>query len=108
MSVAEILIQSVIKSVGKREFLKTVDKMFGQTKKEKQKKEVKQEYQCQARVKGERTGVKVGRHVLFESARCDRKEISSDTHLCKIHSKRLHHGLFTQPLTEEQQKTFAL
>ena len=110
---AEILISSAVKTVGKREFLKTVEKMFGKVKQQsKQKLPVSQETQCQARVKGDRTGLKIGRHVLFESLRCDRAEVDSITHFCKIHSNQiaklgeLPYGRATQELSDELRKTF--
>lgn len=117
---AEILISSVVRSVGKREFLKTVEKMFGNktatkvggARKPRTKQEVNAEEQCVARVKGGRTGIKIGRFVLFESARCDRKEVDGSTHLCAIHTNQtkkfgsLPFGVSSEPLTEEQAKTF--
>ena len=113
-SVAEILINSAIKTVGKREFLKTVEKIFGskQTKASRTKTSVNEGTQCQARVKGERTGLKIGRHVLFEQARCDRNETDTDTHLCAIHKNQIHkfqtlpYGLVSEDLTDELRKTF--
>lgn len=110
---AEILIGSVVKSVGKREFLKTVEKMFEKVKAPRVSvKEVSSDNQCEARVKGQRTGVKIGRFVLFEEARCDRKEIDSSSHLCAIHTNQLkkigdlHFGRFTEELSDELRKTF--
>jgi len=88
---AEVLIMSAVKTVGKRNFLRTVNRLFdlGKDKKVRQKSEVSIENQCEARVKGDRTGVKVGRYVLFEPLRCDRREISTRTHLCHIHSNQI-------------------
>ncbi len=119
---AEILISSAVQSVGKREFLKTVALLFGVGAKQvkpvptQRKPRVKQvvpaEQQCVARVKGARTGIKIGRFVLFESQRCDRKEVDGSSHLCAIHTnqvKKLNNlpfGIATEPLTEEQAKTF--
>jgi hypothetical protein len=111
---AEILINSVIKTVGKREFLKTVERMFRSSNKNQKKQQTKpsQEIQCEARVKGERTGIKIGRHVQFEQARCDRSEIDTSTHLCAIHTNQekkfgdLPFGRVTQELSEELSKTF--
>ncbi len=112
---AEILISSAVKTVGKREFLKTVENIFGipqKTSGSRTKKTVSQEHQCEARVKGERTGFKNGRFVLIEQARCDRKEVSTDSHLCAIHSNQvakfgsLPHGRATEELTEELKNIF--
>ncbi len=121
---AEILIRSAVHTVGKREFLKTVASLFGtkkvvptkvggsSTRKPRTKHEVPAEQLCAARVKGVRTGIKIGRFVLFESSRCDRKEVDGSTHLCAIHTNQvkkvgsLPFGLAADPLTEEQQKTF--
>lgn len=114
---AEILIQSVVKTVGKREFLKTVEKMFENLKiktKNRTQSEVKisPETQCEARVKGERTGIKIGRFVQFEQERCNRAEIDSISHLCAIHTNQvkklgsLPFGRSTEELSEELRKTF--
>ena len=121
---AEILISSAVHTVGKREFLKTVASMFhlsangGTTAKQvkerkpRTKQAVPVEQQCVARVKGARTGIKIGRFVLFESARCDRKEVDGSTKLCAIHMNQvkkfssLPFGIASEPLTEEQTKTF--
>jgi hypothetical protein len=114
---AEVLISSAVRSVGKREFLKTVEKMFGvnqaKTTKLRQKQAVAAEHQCGARVKGLRTGIKIGRFVLFEQARCPRREVDAATHLCPIHTNQVKKlgalplGMHSEPLTEEQQRTFA-
>ena len=125
---AEILIRSAVHTVGKREFIKTVASLFGTkkdtaskvggattaavTRKPRTKHEVPFELQCVARVKGARTGIKIGRFVLFESARCDRKEVDGSSHLCAIHTNQvkktgaLPFGKAADALTEEQQKTF--
>lgn len=111
---AEILILSAIKTVGKREFLKTVQQLFRKDKKEsiKQTKQAAQEVQCEARVKGERTGIKIGRHVQFEQARCPRAEIDTSSHLCAIHTNQvkklgeLPYGRVTEDLDETLSKTF--
>jgi hypothetical protein len=118
-SVAEILIHSAVKTVGKREFLKGVEKIFGKgevqqstNRKKRELHEVKEEEQCCARVKGPRTGIKIGRFVLFEQARCTRKQIDGTTHLCSICTNRvkkfgsLPYGRLADPLTEEERKTF--
>ena len=74
--------------------------------------EVPAEEQCVARVKGVRTGIKIGRFVLFESSRCDRKQVDVGSHLCAIHTNQvkkmqaLPFGIASEPLTEEQAKTF--
>lgn len=114
---AEILIMAAVKSVGKREFLKTVDQLFNARKpagekQERKKSEVPADKQCAARVKGDRTGLKAGRHVLFEATRCPRQELTSDTHLCPIHSNQtnkfgsLAYGKVDEALTDAQKKVF--
>lgn len=114
-TVAEILINSAVKTVGKRDFLKTVEKIFNyktKTKTRTPKTPVTEETQCQARVKGERTGVKIGRHVLFEQARCDRKESNGFNHLCAVHNNQvekfgsLPYGLVSEELNDDLRKTF--
>jgi hypothetical protein len=122
-TITDILIQSAVKTVGKREFLKGVERAFGtnQTnnsasstsqRKKREVHEVKQDEQCCARVKGPRTGIKIGRYVLFEQARCSRKQIDGTTNLCSICSNRvkkfgsLPYGRASDPLTEEMRKTF--
>ena len=113
MSTAEILIASAVKTVGKRIFLKTVEQMFSHVEKKevtREKRSVPAEVQCVARKKGERTGIKAGKHVLYESIRCPRKEL--DAHLCAVHTnmvKRngsLPFGVYTDPLTENDRKVF--
>jgi hypothetical protein len=116
MSTAEILIASVIKSVGKRVFLKTVSKMFKNTEKPSTKERVKQvvpaECMCVARKKGERTGIKAGKHVLYDAVRCGRREIDSETHLCAVHTNvisrkgGLPFGEYTDALTDDMKKVF--
>ena len=113
---AEILITSAVKTVGKRDFLRTVERLFNlngaKISKQRQKTVVLEDKQCCARVKGDRTGMKVGRYVLFDAKRCPRSEVSSDTHMCVIHSNHqvkhgeLPLGKFSQPLTEDQKKVF--
>ncbi len=113
---AEILIELAVRSVGKREFLKTVERLFKTNSSKSHEKRVKTpaavENPCVARVKGPRTGLKFGRHVMFESARCCRNEIDAQTHLCAIHTNQvrkfggLAHGIASEPLTEEQGKVF--
>jgi hypothetical protein len=114
---AEILILSAVKSVGKREFLKTVDLLFNARKpvgekQERKKSEVPADKQCAARVKGDRTGLKAGRHVLFEATRCARHELASDNHLCPIHTNQtkkfgsLAYGKVDEALTDAQKKVF--
>ena len=111
-SPADILILSAVKTVGKREFLKTVERIFKTTEvKERHKKSVGDGEQCEARVKGDRTGMKVGRYVLFDSCRCPRREVN-DTHLCAIHKNQLdkfgelNYGKYTEPLNDMQKKVF--
>jgi len=112
---AEVLILSAVKSVGKREFLKTFDRLFGNKnfnlRATKCKKEVVDvEKQCEARVKGERTGIKAGRFVLFEAARCQRHHSAGG--LCPIHNNQntkfgaLPLGRSQDPLTDGQKKVF--
>jgi hypothetical protein len=114
---AEILINSAIKTVGKREFLKTVERIydvsFGKVKQTpKVKASISQETQCEARVKGERTGMKIGRFVLFESQRCPRGEVDSSTHLCAIHTNQVNKlgglpfGRSAEELNDNLRKTF--
>lgn len=113
LTVAEILVNSAVKTVGKREFLKTVEKLFGKKECEKEvriKTDVPADEKCEARMKGERTGIKVGRYVLFDAVRCSRKGV--DSHLCAIHSNQvtkfgeLPLGLFKDPITDELKKVF--
>lgn len=116
MSTAEILIASVIKSVGKRVFLKTVEQMTKHQEKsaptvQRVKQAVPAECMCVARKKGERTGIKAGKHVLYDAVRCERKGVDSETHLCAIHTNMmkkgsLPFGLYSDPLTEEAKKVF--
>jgi hypothetical protein len=117
MSTAEILIASVIKSVGKRVFLKTVEKMCKHTEKtpsvaQRVKRSVPAECVCIARKKGERTGIKAGKHVLYDAVRCDRKEVDANTHLCAVHTNIVRRrgalplGRYTDPFTEELKKIF--
>jgi len=109
-TVAEVLVNSAVKTVGKREFLKTVEKLFGKKEKERVKTDVPAEDKCVARMKGERTGVKVGRYVLFDAVRCDRKGV--DSSLCAIHANQvtkfgeLPLGLYADPITDELKKVF--
>jgi hypothetical protein len=111
MSTAEILIASAVKTVGKRAFLKAVEKMYKTESRVKGKSSVPAELQCLARKKGDRTGIKAGKHVLYDAVRCPRKELD-DSHLCAVHTnmvKRtgsLPYGLYTEPLTEENKKVF--
>lgn len=110
---AEILIESAVKTVGKREFLRTVEKLYSPKKIVRMLKEsAPVETQCVARVKGERTGIKAGRFVLFEAARCSR-EAAKDQDICCIHVNQqkkhggeLPLGLYSSPLTEGQKKVF--
>jgi hypothetical protein len=111
-SPAEILIQSAVKTVGKREFLKTVERLFPTPVAVKRlpKEPVQGAGGCQARVKGERTGIKAGRHVLFDAQRCPRASVEGG--LCCIHRNQkarlgeLPLGLASAPLTESQRKVF--
>jgi hypothetical protein len=113
-STAELLVNAAVKSVGKREFLKTIEKIFGIKKntseKVRHKSNVPADYRCVARMKGDRTGMKVGRYVLFDNMRCERKGINGE--LCAIHTNQmekfgaLHYGRYDEPITEELQKVF--
>jgi len=115
MSTAEILIASAVKTVGKREFLKTVEKMYTMAKqaplKPRTKVSVPADVQCLARKKGDRTGIKAGKHVLYDAVRCERREVDG-THLCAVHTNTVKRhgslplGLFTDPLTEDTRKVF--
>ena len=117
-TVAETLIMSAVKTVGKREFLRTVERLFGSGEakapelKMRKKTQVHSAEQCVARVKGERTGMKVGRFVLFDAQRCERQQISADSHLCPIHTNQvkkfgeLSLGTVDAALTENQKKVF--
>ena len=117
MSTAEILIASVIKSVGKRVFLKTVEQMYKHPEKatptgQRVKQFVPAECMCVARKKGERTGIKAGKHVLYDAVRCERREVDSETHLCAVHTNiiqrkgALPFGLYSEPLTDQTKKVF--
>lgn len=113
-STAELLVNAAVKSVGKREFLKTIEKIFGIKKntneKVRHKSSVPADSRCVARMKGDRTGMKVGRYVLFDNVRCERKGINGE--LCAIHTNQmekfgaLHYGRFDEPITEELEKIF--
>ena len=109
--VAEVLVNASVKTVGKREFLKAVEKVLG-NKREKDlriKTEVPSDEKCLARIKGERIGIKVGRHVLFDTGRCERK---GGDKLCVIHANQMAKfgylplGLYNEPVTEELKKVF--
>ena len=117
MSTAEILIASAIKTVGKRVFLKTVEQMCKHQEKsaptgQRVKQAVPADCMCIARKKGERTGIKAGKHVLYDAVRCERREVNSQTHLCAVHTNMLARkgalpfGLYSEPLTEETKKVF--
>ena len=109
--ISDVLVNAAVKAVGKREFLKSVEKLYGVKEKLRVKSDVPADSQCLARCKGDRTGLKVGRYVLFDNVRCVRKEIGMD-HLCAIHSNQtekfgaLPLGRFNEPLTEELKKVF--
>jgi hypothetical protein len=117
MSTAEILIASVIKSVGKRVFLKTVEQMCKHQEKsspagQRVKEAVPANCMCVARKKGDRTGIKAGKHVLYDAVRCERREVDSETHLCAVHTNMvarkgaLPFGRHDDSLTEETKKVF--
>lgn len=110
----ELIINAIVKMVGKREFLKTVEKLYGFKKvpvdKVKNKSEVPAESRCVARTKGDRTGMKVGRYVIFDNTRCTREQVSDG--VCAVHYNQvtkfgeLPLGKFTEPITEELKKVF--
>ncbi len=116
LSASELLVNATVKLVGKREFLKTVEKLYGIKKsvveKPRNKTDVPAGEQCLARCKGDRTGVKAGRYVLFDNVRCARKEVNAEEHLCSIHCNQvtkfgsLPLGKYTEPVTEELKKVF--
>ena len=111
---AEVLINAAVKMVGKRAFLKAVEKMYGIKKdavdKVRHNTEVPVESQCLARIKGDRTGMKAGRYVIFDNLRCARGKVSDC--LCAIHCNQvtkfsgLPLGKFTEPLSDELKKIF--
>lgn len=124
-SVAAVLIESAIRVVGKREFLKTVESMFGMKKttkvtkestKEKKPrkprtlKEVPKENRCCARVKGDISAV-VGKRHYYESAQCSRGRVASSD-LCAIHRNQsekfgvLPDGRIGEELTTEQKNHY--
>jgi hypothetical protein len=111
---ADILIQSVIKTTGKREFLKAVERLFPTKAAKARKAYVRrdapsQENQCLARVKGARTG-KDGRRVQYMVAQCTRHK--NDGGLCKVHQNQmikfgaLLYGLVTDPIDEDLEAIF--
>lgn len=129
---AHVLIESAVRSVGKREFLKTIEKMFGlsrtkskvvsdQPKKRGPKpgsvrkprviEEVSSENRCCARVKGDIVNVIGNRH-LYASEQCTRSRLDAEGGLCAIHRNQvgkfgdLPDGRVNTPLTEQQQKKF--
>lgn len=126
-TVAQVLIASAVKVVGKREFLKTVESMFGFSRKEKQSnivqgkekkarkprtlKAVANENRCCARVKGEVSAV-VGKRHFFESAQCTRSHVDSSD-LCAIHRNQvdkfgsLPDGRMGETISEEQKERYA-
>jgi hypothetical protein len=112
---AEILIQSIIKTIGKREFLKTVEHLFPTKAMKTRKAYVRrtapsQEDQCVARVKGERTG-KNGRRVQYMAAQCPRHK--HEEGLCKVHHNQLQKfgalsfGTVGEPMDEELEAVFS-
>ena len=111
---AEILIQSVMKTIGKREFLKTVERLFPTKAAKARKAYVRREApteedQCVARVKGERTG-KNGRRVQYRSAQCPRHK--HEDGLCKVHHNQmqkfgsLSFGSVIEPLDQDLEAIF--
>jgi hypothetical protein len=111
---AEILIQSVMKTIGKREFLKTVERLFPTKASKARKAYVRreapsQENQCVARVKGDRTG-KDGRRVQYTAGQCPRHKHEGG--LCKVHHNQmakfgaLTFGSVVEPLDEELEAIF--
>jgi hypothetical protein len=115
---SELLVSSVVKMVGKREFLKTVERLFPTKcsnvkvrKMSTRRPPPTEEEQCCAMVKGARTGVKNGRNVLYYKAKCPRHK-NGDDGLCIIHQNRvakygiLQFGLFSDPLSDDMKKVF--
>ena len=114
MSTAEILIASVLKSVGKREFLKTVNTMFNRKEKlatQRVPRVVPDEEMCVARKKGDPTGIKVGKHMLYHPVRCGRRCLAGKK-LCIVHNKvasqkgQLPLGIYSDPLTDDVKNIF--
>ncbi len=122
-TIAQVLVESAVKVVGKREFLKTVETMFGVSKsggavKSKEKKPrkprtlkpVPEDNRCCARVKGDVSAV-VGKRHLFESARCTRGCVASSD-LCAIHRNQsekfgaLPDGRIGETLTNDQAERY--
>jgi hypothetical protein len=120
-TVAQVLITSAVKVVGKREFLKTVETLFGVSRKvggasvvkgEKKARKprtlkiVPEENRCCARVKGDVSAV-VGKRHLFEGSQCTRSKVA-EGELCAIHRNQsekfgtLPDGMIHEKLTEEQ------
>ena len=112
---ADTLVRFVVKSIGKREFLKSVDRLFPKSKSSSKAAKVEHtpvqtDKQCEARVKGERTGIKAGRYVLFDAQRCPRARVEGGQ-LCCIHEnqvkkEKFHLGYVNAPLTDAQKKVF--
>lgn len=105
----ESLVDCVVRTLGKKVFLKAVEKICGSQRKPRTKRDVPADLQCCARTRGEKTGIKVGKYSLYDLARCDRRMVSDS--LCAIHrneSKKgaLKLGLYDAPLTEDQKKVF--
>lgn len=111
---ADILVQSVIKTTGKREFLKAVERLFPTKAAKARKAYVRrdapsQENQCVARVKGARTG-KDGRRVQYTAEQCPRHK--HEDGLCKVHHNQmakfgaLTYGSVAEPLDEELEAIF--
>ena len=108
----ESLVTCVVDAIGKRSFLKIVNKLFGETtqRKARTKREVPADMCCMARIKGDKTGIKAGKYVLYDSKQCDRKILKDE--LCAIHSNHitkkgnLLYGKFNEALTDEQKKVF--
>ena len=111
---AEILIQSVMKTIGKREFLKTVERLFPTKATKARKAYVRreapsQDNQCVARMKGERTG-KIGRRVQYTAEQCPRHK--DEDGLCKVHHNQMQKfgaltfGSVIEPIDEELEAIF--
>jgi len=105
----ESLVDCVVRTLGKKVFLKAVEKVCGSQRKPRTKRDVPADLQCCARTRGEKTGIKVGKYSLYYVGRCDRRIISDS--LCAIHTNErkkgaLKLGLYDAPLTEDQKKVF--
>ncbi len=106
-TVADVFLEAALRAVGKRELMKSFEKLFP---KEKVREKTPVQNPCEARVKGERTGIKVGRYVLFDAQQCSRE--TREGRVCAVHGNQIRKfgtlplGYYPDPLTEEQKKVF--